>query len=71
MESILPRVAFFYVMQDAGVLRASTASSGGGAATAAAVLLQREVAELWEALSGGGTRAGDRCCDIDRRAQSD
>ena len=38
---------------------------------AVAVLLQREVAELWEALSGGGTRAGDRCCHIDRRAQSD
>ena len=37
MESILPRVAFFYVMQDAGVLRARRR-------LAAVAVLQREVA---------------------------
>ena len=39
---------------------------------AVAVLLQREVAvPRGTASSGGGARAGDRCRDIDWRAQSD
>ena len=73
VESILPRV--LYVLQDAGVarrwrlaLRVAVCFARRRRLAAVAVLLQRE---LWEALSGGGTRAGDRCCDIDRRAQSD
>ena len=72
VESILPRV--LYVLQDAGVarrwrlaLRVAVCFARRRRLAAVAVLLQREVAELWEALSGGGTRAGDRCCDIDRR----
>ena len=76
MESILPRV--LYVLQDAGVarrwrlaLRVAVCFARRRRLAAVAVLLQREVAELWEALSGGGTRAGDRCCDIDRRALPD
>ena len=76
VESILPRV--LYVLQDAGVarrwrlaLRVAVCFARRRRLAAVAVLLQREVAELWEALSGGGTRAGDRCCDIDRRSQSD
>ena len=56
MESILPRV--LYVLQDAGVarrwrlaLRVAVCFARRRRLAAVAVLLQREVAELWEALS--------------------